>query len=100
MKSLALFLCTAALLLADHKKIVVVGMDPDAIRDFQSVSPEVTVVSADRGTILNQVADADAIFGTITPDLFKADKKLKWVQIYSAGVETYRFPEFIHSNVT
>src|SRR5262249_37176953 len=47
-----------------------------------------------------QVADADAIFGTINPQLFRAAKKLKWVQIYSAGVETYRFPEFTNSNVT
>jgi phosphoglycerate dehydrogenase-like enzyme len=46
------------------------------------------------------VADADAIFGVFSPDLFRAAKKLKWVQVYSAGVETYRFDDFIQSNVT
>jgi D-2-hydroxyacid dehydrogenase (NADP+) len=83
------------------KKIVVTGMDEKAIAEFQSVSPEVTVVAASKGdALLAQVADADAIFGTINPALFRAAKNLKWVQIYSAGVETYRFPEFISSNVT
>lgn len=99
MKPLFFALATATLLCGASKKIVVVGMEADAIRDFQSVSSDVAVVAADRSNLLQQVADADAIFGTISPELFKADKKLKWVQIYSAGVETYRFPELINSNV-
>lgn len=55
------------------------------------------VAAGDR--LVDQVADADAIFGTINPQLFHAAKKLKWVQIYSAGVETYRFPEMVKSDV-
>ncbi|MGI8746583.1 MAG: D-2-hydroxyacid dehydrogenase [Bryobacteraceae bacterium] len=89
----------AGIAVADSKKIVVVGMS-DALPAFQSVSPNVTVVAGDRAKLVEQVADADAIFGTISPELFRAAKKLKWVQIYSAGVETYRFPEFTNSNVT
>jgi phosphoglycerate dehydrogenase-like enzyme len=84
---------------AESKKIVVTGMPPEAIRELQSVSPEAKVVSAEEGRLLDQVADADAIFGTINPELFRAAKKLKWVQVYSAGVETYRFPEFLNSSV-
>jgi len=103
MKNPAIVLTIAAIsapLFADTKKIVVTGM-PEAIAEFQSVSPGVTVVdgSADQKKLIEQVADADAIFGRINPALFRAAKKLKWVQIYSAGVETYRFPEFINSNV-
>jgi D-2-hydroxyacid dehydrogenase (NADP+) len=98
--SLALLMAVPLLSPAEQRKIVVIGMEPDAIREFQTVSPEVTVVAAAKGDqLLAQVADADAIFGTITPQLFHAAKKLKWVQIYSAGVETYRFPEFVSSNV-
>ena len=85
----------------EPRKIVVFGMDAEAIRDFQSVSPEVKVVAAERGADAEaQVADADAIFGTLTPQLFSAAKKLKWVQVYSAGVENLRFPAFTNSNVT
>jgi phosphoglycerate dehydrogenase-like enzyme len=85
---------------AQTRKIVVTDMPPEAIREFQSVSSQVRVVSAERDQLLKEIVDADAIFGTINPELFHAARKLKWVQIYSAGVETYRFPEFIHSDVT
>src|ERR1041385_8541737 len=94
-----ILLGVASLLTGAPKKIVVTGMPPEAIREFQSVSPDVKVVSAERDQLIKQVADADAIFGTINPQLFQVAHKLKWVQIYSAGVETYRFPEFIHSDV-
>lgn len=101
-KSIFLLAALTALAIgAETRKIVVTGMGLDVIREFQSASPEVNVVAAesDPDKLLAQVADADAIFGTINPKLFRADKKLKWVQIYSAGVETYRFPEFINSDV-
>jgi phosphoglycerate dehydrogenase-like enzyme len=84
---------------AETRKIVVTGMPPEAIREFQSVSPDVKVVSAERDQLLKEIVDADAIFGTINPQLFHAAHKLRWVQIYSAGVETYRFPEFIQSDI-
>lgn len=86
------------------KKIVVFNpnaLTADAIKQMQAVSPAVTIVPAesDRSKLPGQVADADAIFGTITPELFRAAKKLRWVQVYSAGVESYRFPEFVKSDV-
>jgi phosphoglycerate dehydrogenase-like enzyme len=91
----------APLSLAETKKIVVTGMSPEAIREFQAVSPEIRVVAAKSPKLApEEVMDADAIFGTINPELFRAAKKLKWVQVYSAGVETYRFPEFLNSQVT
>lgn len=101
MKKLILLVAVVSTLSAETRKIVVTAMDAEAIREFQSVSTEVNVVAAERdpAKLLAQVADADAIFGTINPKLFQADKKLKWVQIYSAGVESYRFPEFINSDV-
>jgi phosphoglycerate dehydrogenase-like enzyme len=95
-------LLAAAILPAagQQKKIVVFGMDPEAIREFRSVSPNVTVEAAAKGDdVYVQVADADAIFGTINPRLLAAAKKLKWVQSYSAGVEAFCFPEFVASPV-
>jgi D-2-hydroxyacid dehydrogenase (NADP+) len=98
MKKLSLLFALAALASAESKKIVVVGM-PDAIPAFQAASPNVTFVAGDRAKLVEQVADADAVFGTMSPELFRAAKKLKWVQTYSAGVENLRFPEFTNSNV-
>jgi phosphoglycerate dehydrogenase-like enzyme len=89
----------AAVAGAEHKKIVVMGLTPDAIRELGAVSPNVTVEAADRARLLEQVADADALFGGINPAQFSVAKKLKWVQVYSAGVDNIRFPEFTNSNV-
>ena len=85
---------------AQQKKIVAVSMGPGFIEELNKVSPNVRVVAADMKNLVAQVADADAIFGTISPELFASAKKLKWVQTYSAGVEVYRFPEFLNSDVT
>ena len=94
-----LFALAAAVAGAEHKKIVVIGLTPEAIRELGAVSPNVSVEAADRARLLEQVADADALFGGINPAQFSAAKKLKWVQVYSAGVENLRFPEFTNSNV-
>lgn len=99
MKRLILLAIASCLPLpAQSFKIVVTGMPPEAIREFQAVSPQVKFVSAGQDQLLKEIVDADAIFGTISPELFHAGHKLKWVQTYSAGVETYRFPDFIHSD--
>lgn len=101
MRFLACFCALAALapLDAATKKIVVTGMDESSIRELQSVTPEASIVAAGESDALQKIADADAIFGTITPELFRAATKLQWVQIYSAGVEHYLFPEFAGSAV-
>jgi phosphoglycerate dehydrogenase-like enzyme len=89
----------ASLLPAQQKKIVVTGMGTAWVEEMKSAAPNVTFVTPKPAELLAQIADADAILGTISPELFRAASKLKWVHIYSAGVETYRFPEFINSQV-
>src|SRR5579863_4288856 len=89
----------SALLPAQQKKIVVTGMGVAWIPEMQAAAPGVTFVAPKPDEMLSQAADADAILGVISPELFRAAKRLKWVHIYSAGVETYRFPEFINSSV-
>jgi len=75
-------------LAAQTKKIVVSGQTPDVIRDWQSASNKVTLVSADKDTVMKEIADADAyIGGDITPAMVRAGRKLQWVQVLSAGVE-------------
>ena len=103
-KQLAIALCTlllaASSVAAQSKKIVVTGQFIPLIEELQKTSPGVTLVAAATPKeTLQQIADADAIFGTITPELLKASTKLKWVQVFSAGVETYMFPEFVNSDI-
>ena len=85
--------------LAETRKIVVVGMPPEAIAELQSGSAEARIVPADETSLLGEAADADAILGAINPAVLDAAHQLKWVQVYSAGVENYLFPEFQASDV-
>lgn len=84
--SILMMLC-AVLLPAQTKKIVVMGHPPEAVRDWQSVSDKVRLVSANGGSIMTEIADADAFIGEPSPAMVRAGKKLKWVQVTSAGVE-------------
>lgn len=50
--------------------------------------PQVEFVEAgDRAALLREAADADAIFGRVTDEVYGAAPKLLWVQAQSAGVE-------------
>jgi phosphoglycerate dehydrogenase-like enzyme len=80
-------------------KIVVTNIGADEIRKIREAAPSAAIVSAEAANLNEQAADADAIIGTIDPDLLRAAKKLRWVQVYSAGVEHYVFPELVESTV-
>ncbi len=96
----AVVLLLASTAAAQNKKIVVTGRFAEWAPQLQSAAPNVTVVAAADNEILQKVADADAIFGTIDPKILKAGKKLQWVQIYSAGAETYvKYPEVVASDI-
>src|SRR4029078_4896980 len=72
---------------AQTKKILVMGAGPD-IKEYQSVTPKANVVPVTKENVMKEIGDADAFIGTITPEMVRAGKKLKWTQIMSAGVET------------
>jgi phosphoglycerate dehydrogenase-like enzyme len=80
-------------------KIVVTDARPAEIQQIREAAPGATIVAGEDATLTKQVADADAIIGEINPELFHAAKKLRWVQVHSAGVERYVFPEFADSAV-
>jgi phosphoglycerate dehydrogenase-like enzyme len=41
------------------------------------------------------IADADALYGRVTPRLLRAARQLRWVQAPSIGLENYVFPELV-----
>ncbi|MEX2304291.1 MAG: D-2-hydroxyacid dehydrogenase [Bryobacterales bacterium] len=115
----ALFLVAVPLLLAQPKKIVVVGLSADDIQELQKANPNVRIVpglppeqagvtpvtpdaptaNTQRQELLREVADADAFIGGPTREVLQAAKKLKWVQVLSAGVENYQYPELMNSDI-
>ena len=84
---LALGILAAISLNAQTLKIVTSGQTPEVIQDWQSASPKVRIVNVPRAAIDKELVDADAYFGEITPEQVRLAKKLRWVQLLSAGVE-------------
>jgi phosphoglycerate dehydrogenase-like enzyme len=87
MRRLTVLLAIAACALsAQTKKILVMGAGPD-VKEYQSASPKANVIAVTRENVMQEIGDADGFIGTITPEMVRAGKKLRWTQIMSAGVE-------------
>ncbi len=84
---LALGIIASISLNAQTLKIVTSGQTPEVIQDWQSASPKVRIVNVPKAAIDKELVDADAYFGEITPEQVRLAKKLRWVQLLSAGVE-------------
>lgn len=69
-------------------------------RTVQDIEPKIDLVNApDEATALEQIVDADAMYGKITPELLAAARQLRWLQAPVAGVEKYLFPELVESDL-
>jgi phosphoglycerate dehydrogenase-like enzyme len=84
---LALSLAVCALALAAQTKKIVVTGDQDFVNDLQSASSKVRLVGVTPQSAMKEISDADAYIGNISPEMVRAGKNLKWVQVMSAGVE-------------
>jgi D-2-hydroxyacid dehydrogenase (NADP+) len=82
-----LILLGALTIHAQTKKIVVEGGDAAMLKEYQSVTPKARVVGVTAETVMQEIGDADAFIGAITPAEVRAGKNLKWVAVMSAGVE-------------
>ncbi len=90
----------ASIASAQNKKIVVANLDAASVQQLQAAVPNATIVAARSNELATQIEDADAILGTINPNLIRAGKKLRWAQIYSAGAEGVLSPDLRHSQIT
>jgi phosphoglycerate dehydrogenase-like enzyme len=45
------------------------------------------------------IAEADALFGHLTPRLLRASRKLRWVQAPTASMEKFLFPELVEADI-
>ena len=90
MKRIVVLLAASALILsAQQKKILVLGQTPEVVKDWQSATAKVKLVDVTKENVMAELADADAFIGAgISPEMVRAGKNLKWVQVLSAGVET------------
>src|SRR5258708_967022 len=94
LRFLALSALTAALIAparAETKKILVLNGDPALLQELSSVSADARIVPVTKQNVMSEIADADAFIGEPTPEQVRTAKKLKWVQIMSAGAERVLF---------
>jgi phosphoglycerate dehydrogenase-like enzyme len=77
------------------------GLPPEYVEMIRGVSPEVTVrQSFDKEEAMTMVGDVDILLsGFFSLELFKAAKRLKWIQTLFAGVDTLLYPEVVNSPV-
>lgn len=87
------------------QKVIVIGQSAEMVEELERTKPAGVTIThvTDRGDgdsiLLREAADADAIIGNPTLPLVRTAKQLRWVQITSAGVKPYLFPELVESDV-
>ncbi|MBM3240480.1 D-2-hydroxyacid dehydrogenase [Candidatus Poribacteria bacterium] len=82
------------------KVLLVIGLSNEQIEHIKAVSDQIKVViPKSRAEQLAEVVDADVIFGGFSHEMFQRAKKLKLVQVGSAGVNGLLFPEFVESDI-
>jgi phosphoglycerate dehydrogenase-like enzyme len=81
-------------------KIVVGRLDAQQVAVLKKAAPNAKIIAvADADAALKEIADADALIGLLNEELVKAGKNLKWIQVLSAGVDRYRYPALIDSDI-
>jgi phosphoglycerate dehydrogenase-like enzyme len=70
------------------KRILVVGSFPQLIQQLEAIGPGVEFVTATSpAAAASKAADVDAVIGACTPEVLAAGKAIRWIQVYTAGVE-------------
>jgi phosphoglycerate dehydrogenase-like enzyme len=73
--------------------------DQRLARIQQAAAPMDVVQASQEVQALAEIADADALFGPLTPAMLQAAHRLRWVQAPTASMEWFLFPELIESPV-
>jgi len=72
---------------AQTKKILLQSDEAALLNELKSASSKATIIPVTDKNVMQEIGDADAFIGSITPEQVHAGKKLQWVQVMSAGVE-------------
>ena len=117
---LVLAIAAATVLSAKSKKVVIMGMPDSLFGELRRAAPsgvklvnvarpgtsvDTVAIVADspaaprREKLMKELADANAIIGNPSMDMINAAPNLEWVQITSAGVKPYLYPDLVNSDV-
>jgi D-2-hydroxyacid dehydrogenase (NADP+) len=88
-----LWLSTLLALSLSAQTLKIVVQNPTVLKEIQAgggLPPQVKLVTASGADLTREIADADAyVGGALTAAQLNAAKKLRWVQSWSAGVESF-----------
>jgi phosphoglycerate dehydrogenase-like enzyme len=77
------------------------ALSAEELAQVAAVSDDVEIVNAQsEDDALAAIADADAMYGNLTPQMLDRAGKLRWLQTPIAGLENYMFPALAESAVT
>jgi phosphoglycerate dehydrogenase-like enzyme len=65
----------------------------------EAAAPMRVINAEDEARAVAEIADADALFGYLTPPLLQAATRLRWAQSPTASMEKYLYPELAASPV-
>lgn len=83
------------------KLLIHPAVEPPRLLKIQEAAGDMTVCNvASPADAQREIANADAFFGKMTPELLAAAQQLKWVQSPTASLEHYLFPELIEHPCT
>lgn len=78
------------------KMLIHPAIDQSRLDKVTQAADGMRVVNVDdEHDALREIADSDAFFGKITPELLRAGAQLKWVQSPTASLEHYLFPGLV-----
>ena len=78
------------------KLLIYPAIEPERLEKIVRAAGEMLVVNiASEQQAVEQIVEADAFFGKLTPSLLSAASHLKWVQSPTASLEHYLFPELV-----
>lgn len=78
------------------KLVVHPPVDEARLSQMRNAATPMKVVNAESLDVaLKEIAEADAFFGKITPQLLARATRLRWVQSPTASLEHYLFPELV-----
>src|SRR5262245_29660775 len=75
-------------------------VSPERREKIRGAAGGMTVIQAvDESQAVREIADADALFGYLTPAMLANAPKLRWAQSPTASMEKYLYPELVESQV-
>jgi phosphoglycerate dehydrogenase-like enzyme len=78
------------------KIVLCPAVEPERLaKVVEAAGPMAVVNAADAAAAREQMRDADAFFGKLTPELLAVARRLRWVQAPTVSLEHYVFPELV-----